>query len=182
MVKEPITILLIEDSKTDADLIKRQIWKAAHFPKIRHISRYEQLGKALAMARPDIILCDYNLQGHTGLDVLEFVKGKVGKMPFVFVTGTLNNEELAAETILSGASGYILKKHMNELHTKLLPHFQAVVSMKEIVDNTLVQRKDLDDFIDYAKNLKKDSRIIRAELERLNKFLEEIDQRRSGQA
>lgn len=46
------------------------------------------------------------------------------QVPFVFVTGTLNDEEKVAQAVLRGASGYILKDNLKEIEERLNPIIQ----------------------------------------------------------
>ena len=57
--------------------------------------------------KPDIIISDYQLPSYTGMDVLEYAQKKSPMTAFIF--STIQDEEIAANTILNGASVYILK-------------------------------------------------------------------------
>ncbi|AVR46863.1 response regulator [Christiangramia fulva] len=127
MIKTPLRILLVEDNEVDAGLIKRQLGKIAEKSQIEVTDTLTGCREFLINFAPDVVLSDYNLPGFTGLDVLEMVKEFDEELPLIFVTGTINDEELAAHTILSGASGYILKKHMKNLAAKLEPFLKKVV-------------------------------------------------------
>ena len=127
MINTSLNILLVEDNETDAALIQRQIKKAVKSPKIEVTDNLEGSKDLLVNFAPDVVLSDYNLPTCTGLDVMNQVKDYDENIAFIFITGTINDEELAANTILSGASGYILKKHMNELAEKLEPLLKKVV-------------------------------------------------------
>lgn len=127
MIKVPLRILLVEDLESDADLIQRQIKKIVEAPEIVVTDNLEDCKKHLVNFAPDVVLSDYNLPECTGLDVMTLVKEFDDSIAFIFITGTINDEELAANTILSGASGYILKKHMNNLGEKLKPYLKRVV-------------------------------------------------------
>lgn len=127
MIKTPLRILLVEDNEADVGLINRQIEKIVEKPEIEVTDNLDGCRDYLVNFAPDLVLSDYNLPDCTGLDILEMVKDFDPEIPLIFITGTINDEELAANTILSGASGYILKKHMNSLSEKLAPFFKKVV-------------------------------------------------------
>ncbi|MEM0993166.1 MAG: response regulator [Bacteroidota bacterium] len=74
--------------------------------------------------RYDLILTDYNLPDYNGLEALLVSKEKMPQVPFVFVTGTLNDEEKVAQAVLRGASGYILKDNLKEIEERLNPIIQ----------------------------------------------------------
>lgn len=127
MINIPLRILLVEDLETDASLIKRQINKIVKSAEIEVVDNLEDCKRVLLNFAPDVVLSDYNLPTCNGLEVLEMVKKYDEGIDFIFITGTINDEELAANTILNGASGYILKKHMNYLSEKLEPLLKKVV-------------------------------------------------------
>ncbi|MBK8635250.1 MAG: response regulator [Saprospiraceae bacterium] len=70
---------------------------------------------------PHIVISDYNLPDCTGLDLLLYTKQHYPSVPFVFITGMLNDEEKTAEVILNGANGYILKQNVSTVGPKI--HF-----------------------------------------------------------
>lgn len=127
MITTALRILLVEDNESDVGLIKRQINKIAEKSQVEVTDTLEGCKEYLVNFAPDLVLSDYNLPNCTGLDILELVKDYDPDIPLIFITGTINDEELAANTILSGASGYILKKHMNTLSEKLYPFLKKVV-------------------------------------------------------
>ncbi|GLR18099.1 response regulator [Portibacter lacus] len=115
MNDEIINILIIDDTSSDRELIKAKLKK--HFPNATFI-----LGEGLAdykervtWVKPDIILCDYEMRDCNGLDIL-IESRKSWNVPFIFVTGALNNEEKVAQTILKGANGYVLKDNIQDLY------------------------------------------------------------------
>ncbi len=135
MIKTPIRILLVEDSEPDIVLIERQIRKIVKEPQIEVTNNLKGCRNLLVNFAPDVVLSDYNLPACTGLDILEMVQDYDEDLDLIFITGTIHDEELAANTILSGASGYILKKHINSLSEKLKPLFKKVVINLVAKDN-----------------------------------------------
>lgn len=155
MINTSLRILLVEDQETDAELIKRQINKIVKQPKIELTDDIEGCKEQLVNFAPDVVLSDYNLPTCTGLDILETVKEYDEDIAFIFITGTINDEELAANTILNGASGYILKKHMNNLGEKLEPLLKKVVvnmvardDLREKIRNNKITVNQIYDYLD----------------------------------
>ena len=68
---------------------------------------------------PDVVLADYNLPDINGLEALLHIRKKSPFLPFIFITGILNDEEKVAEAVLNGASGYVLKENLAALPQKL---------------------------------------------------------------
>ncbi|MEY2429702.1 MAG: hypothetical protein QOJ40_2587, partial [Verrucomicrobiota bacterium] len=63
---------------------------------------------------PALILSDYSLPGFNGHAALDIAQEKCPETPFIFVTGTMG-EEVAIETLKSGATDYVLKTRLARL-------------------------------------------------------------------
>ncbi|APG59316.1 response regulator [Christiangramia salexigens] len=155
MIKIPLRILLVEDLESDVALIKRQIRKIVESPVIEVTDNLSDCHDLLINFAPDIVLSDYNLPNCTGLDIMELVKNFDESIDFIFITGTIDDEELAANTILNGASGYILKKHMNNLSEKLKPYFKKLIfnmtardDLRERIRNNKITVNQIYDYLD----------------------------------
>ncbi|CAL66923.1 response regulator [Christiangramia forsetii] len=155
MINRKLNILLVEDNPSDIFLIKRQINKIVSKPEIEVTDNLEGCKELLVNFAPDVVLSDYNLPKCTGLDILEMVKDHDSSIEFIFITGTINDEELAANTILNGASGYILKKHINNLGEKLEPLLKKVVinmistdDLRERIRNNKITVNQIYDYLD----------------------------------
>ncbi len=109
-----LNILLLEDNLNDAQLIYWQVVKSGLVFNWTHVSSLIAFVESVHHSKPDIVLSDYNLMSFTGLDALEIVKQKCPLVPFIIVTGNLD-EETAAETIKLGAWDYILKDRLVRL-------------------------------------------------------------------
>ncbi|TRO65072.1 response regulator [Christiangramia sabulilitoris] len=161
MINTSLRILLVEDREADAMLIKRQINKIVKSPEIEIVDSLEDCKKLLLNFAPEVVLSDFNLPNCTGLDVLELVKSIDENIDFIFITGTINDEELAANTILNGASGYILKKHMNNLSEKLEPLLKKVVinmTGREELRNRIRDNKiTVNQIYDYLDKINEDN-------------------------
>jgi len=174
MIQAKIKIILIEDNTADAILIERQIKKIISFPNILHITDFEELVSSLDKFRPDLIICDYQLSGFTGMEVLSYINEYPRFIPFIFITGTINDEELAASTILTGATGYILKKHINSLHEKLLPFFEKIIEERSKETLTSKHKKMFEEIQDYLKNVEVENEIIKASYREMRRALDKI--------
>ena len=117
MSEEIFKVFILEDMPVDLQLVKRQVRKfndTVLFAVARIRAEFEE--KLLAF-QPDIVLSDYNLPDMNGLEALLYVREHLDNTPFIFITGILNDEEKVAETILRGASGYLLKENLRNLPT-----------------------------------------------------------------
>jgi len=115
MKKTDLHILMLEDDPLDAELIKSQLLLLEEYNCIVQwtVNRESYL-QALQTGSPDIILSDYTLPQYNGLEALYDLKSKNSLIPFIFVTGTIN-EETAAGTIKAGAWDYVVKDRLFRL-------------------------------------------------------------------
>lgn len=119
MIEKTLKILLLEDLKSDQELIKRAVMNVAPKAVFVVAQNKEEFEDKIGWVAPDLILSDYHLPDYNGLEALLLVRSKMPFVPFIFITGMLNDEEKAAEAILKGGSGYILKNDLASLPRKL---------------------------------------------------------------
>lgn len=144
MIKEGLKVLLLEDKKTDQELVKRQVRKIAPSHLLMVADSRSSFFEKLNWTMPDIILADYSLPDFNGLEALLYVKEKMPLVPFIFVTGTLFDEEKVAETILTGASAYLLKQNLTqlpELMEQVLTKAAAEIAVKKFEEQRLAQER-----------------------------------------
>lgn len=141
-----INILLIEDLTTDQILLKRHILKKIPNAIFTVADNRESFRERLNWNNYDIIVSDYNLPDFNGLEALLEVKASKPHTPFLFVTATLNDEEKAANSILKGASGYLLKQNMDQIGEQLiamLEESQEANKMRKEKEDVLLERMRL---------------------------------------
>lgn len=109
-------VLIIEDVPTDAMLIERIIKKEFPGSCFCRVETREDFIQALGEFAPELILSDYTLPAFDGMSALKIALDKVPDIPFIIVTGSIN-EETAAECIKSGAWDYVLKDHLMRLNS-----------------------------------------------------------------
>ena len=103
-----LDILLLEDVDFDAELIRRQLAKNNLIGHFRHVTNLKDFQSEIENRIPAVVLSDYQLQGNTGLDAINYRNSKGYIFPFIFVTSS-ENESIAVECLKAGASDYILK-------------------------------------------------------------------------
>src|SRR6266853_6866140 len=105
---------MLEDDAADAELTRFTLRKGGlHFSVVRVDSKEEFLNE-LEQRPPALILSDYSLPGFDGNEALTLAREKWPEIPFIFVTGTMG-EEVAIETLKSGATDYVLKTRLSRL-------------------------------------------------------------------
>ncbi|MFT3737895.1 MAG: ATP-binding protein [Breznakibacter sp.] len=113
--KADLYVLMLEDDPLDAELNKAQLRLLddynCHITLVTDKASYLH---ALGARVPDIVLSDYDLPQYSGLDALRDLRERELLVPFIFVTGAMN-EETAAETIKAGAWDYVVKDRLLRL-------------------------------------------------------------------
>lgn len=127
MSKKKLNILMLEDDPLDAELNKQQLLQLDGYQCVFNLTtnKHDYL-QALENTNPDIILCDYNLPQYTGLQALNDLNDRKKLIPFIFVTGAMN-EETAADAIKSGAWDYVVKDRLFRLPLAV----RSVLALKE---------------------------------------------------
>lgn len=179
MINTALRILLVEDVKTDIELISRHIRKIITDPVIKVVDNLQEVNTALHVFVPDVIISDYNLPTCTGLEVLELSQTVEENIPFIFFTGALEDEELAANTMLAGATGFILKKNMNQLHEKLRPLLKQVVFNMgvggEIREKIRRNKIAVNQIYQYLEKIKADNAEQQENLDQIRKNIDKIN-------
>jgi len=124
-MKAPLRVLLVEDNPNDAKLLMFELKKNYEITYIRVETRDDYL-RELSSFNPDIVISDYNLPSFNGMEALRIKSEKYPHLPFVLVTGSLN-EETAVEVMKAGAEDYVIKGNLQRLITSV----QAAIEKKE---------------------------------------------------
>lgn len=109
-----LNVLIIEDSKPDAELSIRQLRKDG-FKVTADVVDTRQAALEQLRSKPyDVILADYRLPGWNGIEVLELLNNEGLEIPVILVTGALG-DEAAADCIRRGIADYVLKNRLARL-------------------------------------------------------------------
>jgi PAS domain S-box-containing protein len=109
-----LNVLIVEDSVDDAELLVRELRRGGYEPSHKRIASQDDVIEALDAQQWDIILCDYTMLGFSGTHALSLVRGRDLDTPFIFVSGTID-EETAVSAMRAGANDYVLKGNLKRL-------------------------------------------------------------------
>jgi len=112
--EDSVKILFIEDFEGDYELAKHAISREGMKFDAFRVENSKDLVKALHEFNPNIIISDYTLPQLDGMKALKIVQSEKSNIPFIILTGSLN-EEIAVECIKAGASDYIIKDRIKRL-------------------------------------------------------------------
>jgi len=105
---------MVEDSPSDAELSLHALRRHGYNVCADIVSQPEEFMQRLSKAVYDVVLSDYDLPKWSGLDVLDQLETLEQDIPFILVTGALD-DATAAEMIDKGADDYILKDRLGRL-------------------------------------------------------------------
>jgi two-component system, cell cycle sensor histidine kinase and response regulator CckA len=112
--KQPLRVLLVEDSEFDAMLLVRHL-QTHHFQTThKRVENQQEMEKAVTEQEWDVVLCDYQLPDFGVLPALTLLKRKGLDLPFIVVSGAIG-EEIAVDLMRAGAHDFIGKGRLSRL-------------------------------------------------------------------
>jgi len=111
----PLRALIVEDSEDDAALVVRELSQGGFKVMHQRVDSGPSLTAALE-SEWDIVISDYSMPGFSGAEALKLLRAKNAETPFLYVSGTIG-EENAVAALKSGAQDYLIKGKL----TRLIP-------------------------------------------------------------
>jgi signal transduction histidine kinase len=118
--------LHLEDNLLDAELIETKLKE--HWPgcSVTLAVNEVEFSHAIASNGIELILADYSLPGFSGMEALRIASAMAPEIPFIFVSGSMG-EEIAIESLKSGATDYVLKNRL----ARLLPAISRALQERD---------------------------------------------------
>ena len=113
-MKRPLRILIVEDSKDDADLLLWEVRSGGFDPSHVRVDTLDAMGAALDTREWDIVVSDYTMPQFSGLAAMRLVQERRLDLPVIIVSGNIG-EEIAVEAMRAGASDYVMKNSLSRL-------------------------------------------------------------------
>jgi PAS domain S-box-containing protein len=108
VVFSEIKILILEDSKSDFELIKEQLTGAGFTMQLMYADNKAVFKELLTSEKIDIVISDFKLSSFNAFGALALCKQICPDTPFICVSGSIG-EEKAVELLKMGAVDYLLK-------------------------------------------------------------------------
>jgi CheY-like chemotaxis protein len=110
---QPLKILIVDDEPMDAELLVLQLARGGY------TADWERVDTAAGFTRSldpglDIIFSDYRMPGFSGLEALRLLKASGLDVPFIIISGSVDESGLAA-AMRAGAADVLLKDHLGRL-------------------------------------------------------------------
>ena len=137
-MENKLNILILEDLISDAELAKREVKKVINNVSVTVVDTEVDYVRALKIFKPDLVISDYKMPNFDGMTALKILKEKSDTIPFIILTGSMN-EEIAVECMKAGADDYVIKEHIKRLGQAVL----GALEKKKIESERLENEKAL---------------------------------------
>ncbi len=125
-----LRVLVVEDNEDDATLLLMELRRGGFDPRATRVETPEALREALLGGPWDIVISDYSMPRFEAPQVLSVVQESGVEIPFIIVSGTVN-EELAVASLKRGASDFISKGNLTRLNPAVRRELAAMVEHRE---------------------------------------------------
>ena len=113
----PIGVVLFEDNNNLRESLSNLIVAAGDLSLLGSFPNANDVVKLVRQLEPDVILMDIDMPGINGIEAVKRVRSFNQSVQIIMLTIFDDNRQVL-DAICSGASGYILKKHISDQ----LPH------------------------------------------------------------
>ncbi len=109
-----LSVLIVEDSETDCQLVLRALVRGGFAPVHTRVADLDGLTRALAAGPWDVVISDYRLPTLRCEEALRQVRGDGTDRPFLVVSGAIG-EETAADLMRQGVHDFVSKDNLARL-------------------------------------------------------------------
>jgi phosphoserine phosphatase RsbU/P len=113
-MSQVIRVLIVEDSEDDALLLLHELRRGGYETVHRRVDTPAAMAEALEQETWDVITADHNMPQFSSAMALKLLQDKGLDVPFIIVSGTIN-EEAAVAAMRSGARDYLIKGKLKRL-------------------------------------------------------------------
>lgn len=113
-MKIPLKVLVVEDSKDDAELLLHALRQAGYEPSAAQVQSAQGMRSQLGKRTWDLVISDYVVPGFGGLAALRVLQESEHDIPFIIVSGKIG-EDVAIEALKAGANDYLLKDRLSRI-------------------------------------------------------------------
>lgn len=170
MQSKPTKILLIEDSKEDAIIIREMLNdNSKHSFQLTHVSKLKTGFEKLFQESFDVLLLDLNLPDSWGFDTFIRTYDQAPELPIVILSG-FDDEDIAVRAVREGAQDYLIK---GEIDGRILARsIYYAIERKNIEKQLMKTQKDLRKLIEWhEEELKETEKKLKTE-KQVSKLLE----------
>lgn len=119
-MKASMKILYLEDDPCDVELTQAALKGAGIHFEIKAVSTKRDFEAALHEAPVDLILSDNSVPGFDGASALRLVRAELGEMPFIFLSGNADTDQVPNRQAGERSSARIPKSNLTQLAPAIL--------------------------------------------------------------
>ncbi len=128
-------VLHVDDDREFLTLTAEMLDRVAGIETVTELDPTAVPDRLAADEEIECVLCDYEMPGWTGVDVLEAVRDEHPDLPFVLYTGK-GNESVAADVVALGAADYIQKGRGRDHFETVAERIDRAISTGDGDDDT----------------------------------------------
>ena len=113
-----LRVLLLENSESDAELIKHELSRAGLSPVTKRVDTEEAFASAIPEFAPDIVLLDHSSAQLDACDALRLLRRLRPMTPLIVVSGSPNGEKTVA-SVRAGVEDVIPKSQLSRLPSSI---------------------------------------------------------------
>ncbi len=164
-----IRLLHLEDDPDDAQRLRLRLQADHPACEIVWVRGREDFESSLQAQAFDVVVCNYELPGYSGLQALRHVREQQPEVPVIMSSSALRNEEEAVECMKAGATDFFLKSRPWRLGGQIR---RALIEKEE----RAALRRAEEDLRALNAELEARVHLRTAELETANSFLNSVIQ------
>jgi DNA-binding NarL/FixJ family response regulator len=108
-MKTPVRVAIVEDDGAVRDTLTRLIGDSGDLAPVGAFASAEAAIAGLDATRPDVVLMDINLTGHSGIECVAQLRQR-GFSALILMLTTFDDAGSVFESLKAGANGYVLKR------------------------------------------------------------------------
>ncbi len=110
----PLSVLMVEDSDEDTDLVIRELRGGGYDVSFERVDTPQAMSATLENRTWDVVICDFSVPHFGCAGALRLLRGKNLDTPFIYLSGTIG-EETAVAAMKEGAHDYVTKGGLKRL-------------------------------------------------------------------
>ncbi len=131
-----IRILIADDHAIVRKGLKQLLLEEYPTAIIEEAGDSENLVKKIISEKWDVVVCDLNMPGRSGLDALKQIKQVSPQLP-VLIMSMYPAEQYAVRVLKAGASGYLSK---DSIHDELITAVQTVLRGRKFITSSIAEK------------------------------------------
>jgi DNA-binding NarL/FixJ family response regulator len=131
-----IQILIADDHAIVRRGLKQLLLDEYPFAIIDEAGNAEDLIQKVVQSKWDVVICDINMPGRSGIDALQQIKQAVPDLP-VLIMSMYPEDQYALRAFKAGASGYLGKE---TIHYNLVKAIEKVLSGKKFITPSVAEK------------------------------------------